>query len=875
MKHFFSILAVFLLVNTAFAQKPQFVPGDVIVQVRDGKSIEEVVLANQELNGVATNLRLNRILSPQMRAYLLQFNTSINHHALQQHLFSHPAVSAVQFNHYIQNRALPNDPQLDQQWQHVNANSSAAWDITTGGLTALGDTIVVCIVDDGTSFNHPDLLANQWKNYLEIPDNNIDDDGNGYVDDFDGWDPTSDDDNVGNGGHGINVAGMVGATGNNGVGVVGVNWNVKLMTVTYGNINDEANVIEAYTYPLTMRQLYQQSGGAQGAFVVATNSSWGINNGDPADAPLWCAFYDTLGTYGILSAGATANAQINVDVDGDLPTACSSEYLLSVTATNSDDVRTFSGYGVTTIDLGAPGEDVYTTSGANGYTSTSGTSFASPMVAGAIALMYSAPCASLAAIALADPALAAQYVKQYIMDGVDVVNDLVGYTVTGGRLNLRGALDQLILNCTGAGCIGALNIQSSNITDTQASISWSSVPDVLGFDLRYGLIGGDTLIAANISSPFVLDELTACTDYWFSIRSQCAEDSSLWSAGQFITTDGCCEPPSTITIATIESSSAQVSWSSVLAAESYLVEWREQGTNTWFAQDDVLTADYTISGLTACTIYEVRVSTNCAGITTESISANAFRTIGCGNCTDLTFCASVGSADFEWISNVTINDFTHDSEGNEGYADNTSLSAIELRQGETYDVSFTPGFSNTAYEEHFRVWIDFDGNGVFNTPYERLFDDAQGSNTTVTGTITIPLDADLGSSRLRVSMAYGSDFGGGYPQGPCDNGQDGEIEDFCVNIIEPNGVDSRNTDLTSLELFPNPASDVLQITLLNANQPANRIAIVDMQGRVVYTKMLDLVSNHKLDISTLSAGVYMVELGNSQGESVRARFVKK
>jgi serine protease len=81
------------------------------------------------------------------------------------------------------------------------------------------------------------------------------------------------------------------------------------------------------------------------------------------------------------------------------------------------------------------------------------------MVAGAIALMYSAPCASLAAIALADPALAAQYVKQYIMDGVDVVNDLVGYTVTGGRLNLRGALDQLILNCSGAGCIGPLNIQ--------------------------------------------------------------------------------------------------------------------------------------------------------------------------------------------------------------------------------------------------------------------------------------------------------------------------------------------------------------------------------------------------------------------------------
>jgi hypothetical protein len=138
-----------------------------------------------------------------------------------------------------------------------------------------------------------------------------------------------------------------------------------------------------------MRQRYNQTNGAEGAFVVATNSSWGINNGNPANAPLWCAFYDTLGAYGILNAGATANAQINVDVSGDLPTGCISDYLISVTATNNNDVRTFSGFGANTIHLGAPGEAVRTTSGSSNYTTTDGTSFATPMVAGAIALFAS------------------------------------------------------------------------------------------------------------------------------------------------------------------------------------------------------------------------------------------------------------------------------------------------------------------------------------------------------------------------------------------------------------------------------------------------------------------------------------------------------
>src|SRR5690606_37304415 len=112
-------------------------------------------------------------------------------------------------------------------------------------------------------------------------------------------------------------------------------------------------------------------------------------------SPLWCAIYDTLGTAGVLNCGATSNSNVNIDVVGDLPTACPSDHLISVTATDNNDNRTFSAYGSTHVDLGAPGEDVRTTSIGGGYGTTSGTSFASPLTAGVIGLLYSAPCASM------------------------------------------------------------------------------------------------------------------------------------------------------------------------------------------------------------------------------------------------------------------------------------------------------------------------------------------------------------------------------------------------------------------------------------------------------------------------------------------------
>ena len=149
----------------------------------------------------------------------------------------------IRDSYYVDVRStLPGDPSFTQQWHHNNTgqtggttdadiDSDLAWDITTGGTTATNDDIVVCMVEGGGgNLNHQDLLPNAWVNTGEIDGNGIDDDGNGYVDDYAGWNTGSNNDNFGTGGHGTNCLGMIGAKGDNGLNVVGANWDCLLYT---------------------------------------------------------------------------------------------------------------------------------------------------------------------------------------------------------------------------------------------------------------------------------------------------------------------------------------------------------------------------------------------------------------------------------------------------------------------------------------------------------------------------------------------------------------------------------------------------------------------------------------------------------------------
>ncbi|WP_306641730.1 S8 family serine peptidase [Sanyastnella coralliicola] len=536
MKKFLTLALALCTALVFHAQEAPYVDGEIIVMLEQSTNPAKLSRTLASDLGSIEAVALDRQLSELSGIYLLKFDTSIISNEEMLDLVQRTSgVRAAQYNHIVTERATPNDPGFGNQWHHVDASdndidSDLAWDITTGGTTINGDDIVVCVIEGGGSnYNHVDLIDNHWTNANEIDGNGTDDDGNGYIDDVNGWNPVNNNDNIPGGGHGTAVSGMIGAKGNNGNGGAGVNWDVSIMQVTVGGLN-EANVIAAYNYPYVMRNLYNTTNGSNGAFVVATNASWGIDNANPANYPVWCAYYDDLGAVGILNCGATANNNVNIDVVGDMPTGCASDYMVAVTATNSSDVRTFSGYGATTIDLGAPGESVYLPSGSTGYSNTSGTSFASPCVAGAIALIYSAPCSDLAALAISNPQLAADMVRGYIMNGVDPVANLAGECVTGGRLNVRNSIDLALGNCgplppcdpvsiAGAGeCYLDINgdVQASIVVDVEMSEAFCSAETVC-FRPVGGTWACDDLVSLGVdlnnTNTYAILGLASNTDY--------------------------------------------------------------------------------------------------------------------------------------------------------------------------------------------------------------------------------------------------------------------------------------------------------------------------------------------------------------------------
>lgn len=514
--------------NISFGQEDQKsgrVSGEVLVQTIANASISDIVSRAP----AQYQLKLNSLLSKPMRIWLLEFDEASNNDRVMNWLLSQPEISEAQFNYYVQMRStLPGDPNVGAQWHHNNTgqgggtvdadiDSDLAWDITQGGTTASGHDIVVCMVEgSGGNLDHQDLAPNRWINNFEIPDNGIDDDGNGYIDDYYGWNTGANNDNTGTGSHGTNCLGMIGAKGDNGLNVVGANWDVKLMVLNMGGGLTDANVVQAYTYPLVQRQIWNNSGGAQGAFVVATSASWGIDAESPNGHSLWCNFYDTLGHYGIINVGATTNSNLDVDVVGDMPTACSSEYMVGVGRTDKND-GTAGGYGDQTINFGAPGISVLTTNGTTGTTTTTGTSFACPLTAGVIGLAYSVPCNDFMEIVMNDPQAGADLVLYALNHGVDVKPGLQNKFIYGGRLNSRNTLDTLIaLSCNVNNCgfdvTSTVNPPMCS-TDTNGDISVSVAGGSPGYTYDWGLHGGDVSSINNLAPGsyfLVIEDAAGC-----------------------------------------------------------------------------------------------------------------------------------------------------------------------------------------------------------------------------------------------------------------------------------------------------------------------------------------------------------------------------
>ncbi|MDI1233850.1 MAG: S8 family serine peptidase [bacterium] len=436
-------------------------------------------------------------LNPEQTIFKATYSTgTLDAPNAEQLLYLLPNFLLLQEDTKVELRAtIPNDTMLSHQRYLNIVKAYQAWDLTRSGTNRRGDTIVIAVVDDGLHLKHPDFQGNIWINYADTAGNNKDDDGNGYIDDHNGWNFLAgnndiSDSNYYQGKHGTPVAGIIGATGNDSTGIAGLMWHVKLMIVDIRdttsqqgvNFAFQSDVIQAYSYVLHQRKLYNATKGKKGAFVAAINSSWGLDGRFAKDAPIWCAFYDSLGKYGILTAAATSNAYVSVDLVGDLPTLCQSPHLIVVSNSNDQDQQTQSGYSETNVDLSAPGTGIETTYAytklniKNGlYGSFNGTSAAAPMVTGAIGILHAYACEKLMDLIESDPQSANLLMRRFILEGVDIVPDLAGKNAANGRLNIFKSLQLMNQYCYGTLNIEQLLLKQSIVLFPNPGNGWLNI----------------------------------------------------------------------------------------------------------------------------------------------------------------------------------------------------------------------------------------------------------------------------------------------------------------------------------------------------------------------------------------------------------------
>ncbi|MCC6752748.1 MAG: S8 family serine peptidase [Saprospiraceae bacterium] len=342
----------------------------------------------------------------------------------------------------------PNDSAYFGQYGMELMKFDEVWCYRTEGLSPLGDTLVVGVIDNGFSFGLDELYPNVYCNHAEVPDNGIDDDLNGYLDDYYGLNARSSgegDDHLPDS-HGTQVLSVIGAKGNNQKGITGTNQQIRMLLCSAGTSDQ---LLKCYYYFIRMKREYLASGGQRGAFMVSSNISAGFDGYFPEDLPLVCQVYDSLGQAGILSAVATINENMDIALAGDIPGLCPSDYMLTITNTNRFDQKVFeAGYNLMHVDMGACGEEILMYNRFGELTEESGCSFSSPHVAGAIALLYQF-CPNLTSLNKQDPAGAARQMRKFILEGGDPLATLSGITSSGRRLNVFKSLAGLNEFCQG------------------------------------------------------------------------------------------------------------------------------------------------------------------------------------------------------------------------------------------------------------------------------------------------------------------------------------------------------------------------------------------------------------------------------------------
>lgn len=512
------------------AASPRLAPhvaGRVIVGYAPGTTtVQRVALRN------ATGARLQRSLATQGRgADLVSVPAGQSVASTIAALKKNPAVRYAEPDYIVTKQATSNDPYFTNGslWGMQGDGSSPANQFGSGAAEAWAqgytgsDNVYVGIIDEGVQVAHPDLAANMWVNPYEIASNGVDDDGNGYRDDVYGWDFANGDASVYDGSatntgldaHGTHVGGTIGGVGGNGVGVAGVNWNVTMISAKFLGANGGAisNAVSALNYLTDLKTRH-------GLNIVASSNSWG--GGGFSQAMLDAI--NASGNAGMLFIAAAGNSGTNNDTTANYPSnyQCTNggtrgwDCVVAVAATDSaGGIASFSQYGATTVDIGAPGVGVWSSVPQGSYSSYNGTSMATPHVSGAVAL-----CASI------DPTLTARQLRDILTQNAAPTTSLTGKTATGGRLDM-GAMASACAPTPIPVSGSVSGLAATAASSTSVNLSWTdgasdesrmeiekatSTNSVCGTWSSAGQAGAN-------STTFTVAGLTESTTYCFRVRA--------------------------------------------------------------------------------------------------------------------------------------------------------------------------------------------------------------------------------------------------------------------------------------------------------------------------------------------------------------------
>ncbi len=466
-KNFLRPLAVCLFALTfgsfsSYGQKP--------IETHNGKDVAaNELIVKLRTNGAADLSKINAALlsaesveavNPRIGLYLVR-SKSRKTSALIAAFSNKDELAYVEPNYILTAEAISNDPSYSQLWGISKIGAPAAWDISTGNRNT-----VVGVIDSGVLWTHPDLSGNMWRApsaftvrvggvNLTCPAGS-----RGFNSVNMTCDPLDDF------GHGTHVAGTIGAAGNNGLGVTGVNWNSSIMGMKFIEASvgtgTLSNAIKCIEFAIQVKQYFANSSTPVNVRVLS--NSWG--GGGYSQAML--DQINSASSNEILFVAAAGNNATNTDLSTYYPAGYASSGVVSVAASNgADGLSSFSNYGATSVDLAAPGEGILSTSLADGYNSRSGTSMATPHVAGAAAL-----------IAGACPTLSTAAVKSLLLSSVDIIPGLVGKVASGGRLNVGRAIQ----SCAGASApaLSSITVSPSSILSLQSGVITVSLTSPAG-----------------------------------------------------------------------------------------------------------------------------------------------------------------------------------------------------------------------------------------------------------------------------------------------------------------------------------------------------------------------------------------------------------